>query len=622
MKSSRLWPVASSLVLLLSGSLGAEYLARHRDAETIHVAIVDAELADGEEPETWVGLPADAVEPQQLLARQYAKRGDYELAFKVYQELVAERPGDAMLRAELGRWLGRTGKLEDARALLLEAKELAPTDPRVLVELGLVQMRLGQSELATSELSKALELRPNHSVTRVALGNLLREEANYDGAVAVLAPAAESGTNEERARALSVLGRCLMAKGERERARPLLREAVERAPASVNTWIGTAYAFLESQEPVDVEAALSHAVRVTRLAPESGLGFRLLARVHERRGQTEDARLAYSQAVALDPDSGVSRRRLLRLALDAEDFKTAREQARALLESAPESALNHFLAGLVESRDEHAQQAITHYKKAIELERGKYPEAWFNLGRAHSQASQFDLAIEAYEKAIQEKPDYIAAWNNLGLAFVDEKQPEKAVECFEKSLALDDKYALAWHNLAKVYYEQERYAEATKAYGRAVELSPDDRSLVLRFAITLRKAGEERRAIEIYEKLIAQQPRYVTAWFNLGVALAANGRLEDAKKAYEKAIELEPGHGKALKNLGYLEARMGNAEQARVYLSDALDHDPKDEDTRLKLAELHLEQSDFAACRNEAERVLAQNSKNLSARTVLARCGR
>lgn len=622
MKSSRLWPVASSLVLLISGSLAAEYLARHRDAETVSIAIVDGALADADDAEDWSELPSEVVSEQHVLARQYAKRGDYDLAFQAYRALLQTRPEDVLLSVELGHWFARAGKLTEAKDLFTSALHRSPTEPRALLELGLLEGRMGDVTAATMHLEQALAARPNHTLTRIALGDLLRQVRQYQRAIEALEPAAASGTNEERARALSALGRCLMAQGQHERARPLLREAVERAPASVNTWLSTAYAYLESHDSADVESALANAVRVTRLAPELGLGFRLMARVQERRGQKEAARLAYVRSVELDPASDSGRKRLLRLALDDDDFKTAREQARALLETSPNVAINHFLAGLVESRDEHAEQAIAHYKKAIELEGGKYPEAWFNLGKSYAQADQTRLAIEAYQKAIDGKPDYIAAWNNLGRAHLDDKQLDKAAECFERALGLDPNYGLAWHNLGKLRYDQERYPEAVKAYERAVELSPDDRSLVLKHAITLRKAGDEQGAIGVYEKLLAQQPRYVTAWFNLGVALAANERLADAKNAYEKALELEPEHAKALKNLGYLEAKLGHVDRARQYLTDALDHDPKDEDTRLRLAELHLEQSDFRACRSEAERVLAQNESSLPARAMLNRCGR
>lgn len=622
MKSSRLWPVASSLVLLLSGSVLAEYITRNRDAETLRIAIVDGSLADADDGEDWGELPSETVSEQHFLARQYAKRGDFDLAFQTYATLLQTRPDDVLLSLELGHWFARAGKFVDAKDLFTRAIERSPAEPRALLELGLLEGRMGDAEAATTHLGKALDARPNHSATRIALGNLLRQERQYEQAIKALEPAATSGTNEERSRALSALGRCLMAQGKRERARPLLREAVERAPASVNAWINTAYAYLESTDPVDMESALANAVRVTRLAPELGLGYRLLARVHERRGQKDDARLAYLQSVELDPTSDAGRKRLLRLALEDDDFKTARSQAQALLDASPNVAINHFLAGLVESRTEHAEQAITHYKRAIELAGGDYPEAWFNLGKSYSQAEQTAQAIQAYETAIAAKPDYIAAWNNLGRAHMDASQMDKAAECFERALSLDARYGLAWHNLGKLRYDQERYPEAAKAYERAVELSPEDRSLVLKYAITLRKAGEERQATIIYEKLIERQPRYVTAWFNLGIALVANERLEEARTAYEKALALEPEHPKALKNLGYLEAKLGHVDKARQYLTDALDHDPKDEDTRLRLAELHLEQSDYGACRSEAERVLAQNEKNLSARTILNRCGR
>jgi tetratricopeptide (TPR) repeat protein len=585
------------------------------------IEIVDSELSSAEGDLQDFGETARApIDDDHAHARELAKRGNYAEALAEYQKLYQRAETDPLFVAEYAHWLARAGKLEQAKELLLAAKAVAPSDHRIALELGSVLERKGEDSLAVSEFERALELQPNHSRTRVALGDLLRTEGRIDEAIAALEPAAKSGSNEDRARALTVLGRCLMLKGDTGRARALLKEAVERAPASVNTWVAAAYAFLDSKDQTDVARALEHGIRVSKLAPEAALGQRLLGRIHERRGARADAIAAYRQALVLEPSSAAARERLLRLSLEDEDFKTAHQQSEALLSLAPTDPQNQFMAGLVEARMGHPDPAREHYRRAAELKNGHYPEAWFNLGKVESDADNAALAIEAYQRAIEEKPDYAAAWNNLGRSELDHGDSEAAQTAFEKAIALAPEYALAWHNLGRLHYREQRFSEAAAAYEKAAALEPGDRSLELKLAIALRKAGNEGRAVETYRHMLAQHPRYVTAWFNLGVALAAAGKDAEARAAYEKALELEPDHAASLKNLGYLEARAGNTERAQAFLDDALDHEPGDAETRLKLAELYLLGSDAPRCRAEVERVLAQNAENPSARAMLARC--
>jgi len=621
-RASRLWPVASAMLALIVGSVAVESMAGHRSAETLRIEIVDNQAS--EEMDDLADFDEEgnaAVSAEQQLARGYALRREYDKALAAYDALLAQHPEDIRLRVEVAHWSFRAGLVERAADLLETALGAAPRDPVVLFEAGAVHQNQGHLKRAEREFRSAMELRPNHSRTRLALGELLRERGSLDAAADVLQPAATSGSNEERARALTLLGRCHMGLGHRVRARKLLAEAIERAPASVNTWIRASYAFLESDDPNDSQRALEHALGAAKLAPELGLIQRLLGRIHEERGAKDDALLAYRRSLALDPGSTKARRKLVQLALDAEDFDEARAQVRTLIDQAPDEPENLFLAGLAAARSHQQKQALEYYAKATQLRPDDYPEAWFNIAGLRRQAGDIDGAESAYQTAINQRPDYAAAWNNLGRLHLDQQRYDQATECFAQALAANGRFAPAWVNRGRLAYRQHRYSVARDAYGKAVELRPDDLSLVLTYAISQRKAGDPAGAITSYRQLLAKHPRYVKAWFNLGVALSMSQQLEEAKQAYETALSFAPGHAGALKNLGYTEARLGQLEPARAHLNDALDHEPSDSDTRLKLAELHLMGNDANGCRQEVERVLAQNDSNPSARAMLARCG-
>ena len=183
-------------------------------------------------------------------------------------------------------------------------------------------------------------------------------------------------------------------------------------------------------------------MHVLDLEAGSGVDLEHQRAAHRVDDDVSGAEAAYQRALRLDPDYRYARRRLLRLALDRQDFPQARAAADDLLTRDPTDPEHHFLAGLVAARDERPDDARRYYRAAIERAGGTYPEAYFNLAIVEKGAGQRDAAVAAYQKAIEQRPDYPQAWNNLGLLLAG-TVPVDAEAAFRKAIALDAKYAPA-----------------------------------------------------------------------------------------------------------------------------------------------------------------------------------
>jgi tetratricopeptide (TPR) repeat protein len=59
------------------------------------------------------------------------------------------------------------------------------------------------------------------------------------------------------------------------------------------------------------------------------------------------------------------------------------------------------------------EKAIEAYEKAIEIKPDKY-ETYYGIGFAYAKLSKFEKAIEAYEKAIEIKPDKYETYYGIG----------------------------------------------------------------------------------------------------------------------------------------------------------------------------------------------------------------
>jgi tetratricopeptide (TPR) repeat protein len=284
------------------------------------------------------------------------------------------------------------GHEDDALPVLRRAAELVPDEPWILLNLGIAWRRNRDLGAAVRQYRRALALRPDYGAAQIALGNALRRQGKLKEAIAILSRTASRGGNEERARALVWLGRAYLSAERGDDAARAFEKAVERAPAVAEIRVSVARGYLGAGNTDRAIAVLRDTVR---LAPEVHQVHSALAYALEKKGDKPGAEAAYARAVSLDPSYRHARRRLFRLALDAQDFPRARMQVEYLLQNHPDVPEHNFLAGLLAGREGKHDAAKAHYLTAIDKTGGDYPAAYFNLGRLEKRAGNLDRAIAA-----------------------------------------------------------------------------------------------------------------------------------------------------------------------------------------------------------------------------------
>ncbi len=102
----------------------------------------------------------------------------------------------------------------------------------------------------------------------------------------------------------------------------------------------------------------------------------------------------------------------------------------------------------------------------------KDADAWYREGDDLSEHGKYKEALEAYEKAIELKPEYAEAWASKGTVLSWLKRYEEALKAYEKAIELNLEYAEAWIGKGVVLIELEKYKKAMKALKKAIELDP------------------------------------------------------------------------------------------------------------------------------------------------------
>jgi tetratricopeptide (TPR) repeat protein len=96
----------------------------------------------------------------------------------------------------------------------------------------------------------------------------------------------------------------------------------------------------------------------------------------------------------------------------------------------------------------------------------------FEQGLEHSRRQQWELAIQAYRRAVQVDPRFVEAWTNLGYAYRKVKDYERSVEAYQRALSLRPDHAQAHDYLARTYLAMGNREAAMRHYEILRRLDP------------------------------------------------------------------------------------------------------------------------------------------------------
>ena len=179
------------------------------------------------------------------------------------------------------------------------------------------------------------------------------------------------------------------------------------------------------------------------------------------------------------------------------------------------------------------------FQQAVEL-RPDEVHAWFRLGLARSANDEADAAIAAYGKVAELDPDHTEARNNLGNVLFRRGDYKEALTWYERALAIEPDYMLASYHQGWVLRHYNRNEEAEAAFRHCLQLTPQSsreqstRFDCLFFAGTLRfRAEDYEAAARAMEQMLAANGGHIEARYYLGMAYRRLGRIDEAREQLE-----------------------------------------------------------------------------------------
>ena len=205
----------------------------------------------------------------------------------------------------------------------------------------------------------------------------------------------------------------------------------------------------------------------------------------------------------------------------ADEAKKAAEEAKPIIERLKKEyveELNKFrekakhLPSLSEPFSEDQKGLLDEYGKKIEFLEAVgatlEPEDYRSRGVDLFQRDKCDLALKAFDKAIELKPDFAGAWNDKGFALAKLGRYEEALKAIDKAIELKPDAAEVWDSRGFALAKLSRYEEALKAIDKAIGLEPDDAEIWFHKACTYSLKGDKQNALKNLSKAIDLDAKY------------------------------------------------------------------------------------------------------------------
>ncbi|HTX61883.1 MAG TPA: tetratricopeptide repeat protein, partial [Methanobacterium sp.] len=95
-----------------------------------------------------------------------------------------------------------------------------------------------------------------------------------------------------------------------------------------------------------------------------------------------------------------------------------------------------------------------------------------NLGNLFYDLGKNDEALNYYDKALVDYPEYIEAWKNKGLIFYTMGRTQKAANSFYHVLNIDGTFGEVWLDIGLIFSDMGRVHESKLCYEKALHIQP------------------------------------------------------------------------------------------------------------------------------------------------------
>src|SRR5579872_6521163 len=199
----------------------------------------------------------------------------------------------------------------------------------------------------------------------------------------------------------------------------------------------------------------------------------------------------------------------------ADQFSGRPKQAHAellkLIKGFPRNAQYVYLLGRFDSLNQHLEEAVADFRKAIELDPNLL-RAYQELGRTQENLGLIEDARKTYEMGVARNRAQSARWEwppvDLGVLLFNSGNLDQAEKLFRESLQYNPRFGWAHYYIGQLNQKRGNNAESMAEYRAAVVNDPALRRAWLALGREYTRLGQQDEAdkcLAIFKKLEAQE---------------------------------------------------------------------------------------------------------------------
>jgi tetratricopeptide (TPR) repeat protein/S1-C subfamily serine protease len=202
-------------------------------------------------------------------------------------------------------------------------------------------------------------------------------------------------------------------------------------------------------------------------------------------------------------------------------------------------------------------EAIQAFEAAIKQKPEFIHLAYYGKGLALGWSGKYPEAITALQQAVKSQPDFVPAWLYLSGGYKRSNQLDKALAAINQAIQLQPNNPNLYNQKWVVLSSLKRYREAEAAINKAIELSPRAEFYYNRGNVR-KDLGDKQGAIDDFNQALKINPNYADAYINRGNVRNELGDKPGAIDDYNQALKINPNLALAYNNRGIVRKNLGD----------------------------------------------------------------
>ncbi|WP_208587929.1 tetratricopeptide repeat protein [Gracilibacillus suaedae] len=198
-----------------------------------------------------------------------------------------------------------------------------------------------------------------------------------------------------------------------------------------------------------------------------------------------------------------------------------------------------FRYGFLAYKSERFEIAIQAWEKLLEEEL-EYPSVYLYLAKSYEEEGMLDEAYQAANQGVEMDPFNKEMWFTAGRITLKTGNTSQAFKLVKKAISLDNEYQEALLFLIEAYKKQEDYSEIIHILTEQVDVEPLDGIFYWELAKAYNEEEEYKQALNAYQSAYNKIKQDTDFLKDYGYFLVEEGRTSAALEVFEEYLVIEP----------------------------------------------------------------------------------